>query len=114
MGRVIGAVSLLVLLWEVASQVQPDAGYLIAAALLLGFLMGASALGAAMSRGLDRAGRSGIVLPVAMRDFVVAAGIAASAFGPGSTGSLGIYGLLVLLFGAVGARRERTRWPVRP
>lgn len=108
-GRIVGTVALLLLLWEAASEVRLDAGYLVAAPLLLLFLVGAGALGVAMSHGLDRSGQPGILFPLAMRDFAVAAGIAASAFGPGSTGSLALYGLLVLLFGAVGARRLRRR-----
>jgi len=102
--RLLGSVTLLVLLWEVASQVRLEAGYLLAAVLLVGFLVGAAAIGATVAHGIDKAGRPGLLLPVAMRDFAVAAGIAAAAFGPASTGALGIYGLLVLLFGALTAR----------
>jgi hypothetical protein len=36
-----------------------------------------------------------------MRDFAVAAGIAASAFGAPAAAPLGIYGILVLVFGTV-------------
>jgi hypothetical protein len=36
-----------------------------------------------------------------MRDFAVAAGIAASAFGAAAAAPLGIYGILVLVFGSV-------------
>jgi hypothetical protein len=43
------------------------------------------------------------VLTTAMRDFAVAAGIAASAFGAAAAAPLGIYGLLVLLFGSAAA-----------
>jgi hypothetical protein len=38
-----------------------------------------------------------------MRDFAVAAGIAASAFGAAAAAPLGIYGLLVLIFGSAAA-----------
>jgi len=104
LGRLLGSVTLLVLLWEVASQVRLEASYLLATVLLLGFLVSAAAIGATVARGIDGAGKPGLLLPVAMRDFAVAAGIAAAAFGPYSTGALGIYGLLVLLFGALTAR----------
>ena len=41
-----------------------------------------------------------MLLPVAMRDFAVAAGIAAAAFGPAAAAPLGAYGVLVLLTGS--------------
>ncbi len=102
--RLLGSVTLLVLLWEVASQVRLEASYLLATGLLAGYLLGAASIGAIVTHGLDTAGKPGLLLPVAMRDFAVAAGVAAAAFGPASTGPLGIYGLLVLLFGALTAR----------
>lgn len=103
-GRVVGSSSLLVLLWEVASQVHPEVAYLGAAGLLAAFLVGSGLLGVVVTAGVERSGRPGLLLPVAMRDFAVAAGIATGAFGPGATGALGIYGLLVLLAGTVTAR----------
>jgi len=39
-----------------------------------------------------------------MRDFAVAAGIATAAFGPPAAAPLGIYGVLVLLAGALAAQ----------
>jgi hypothetical protein len=44
-----------------------------------------------------------VLLPVAMRDFAVAAGIAAAAFGPAAAAPLGAYGVLVLLAGSLAA-----------
>jgi hypothetical protein len=46
-----------------------------------------------------------------MRDFAIAAGIATAAFGPAAAAPLGIYGILVLLFGAAVARLVRPRRP---
>ena len=109
LGRFSGLLALLVLLWEAASQVRLDAGFLVAAGLLVAFLGGAASLGMIVARGVDSAGRPGLVLPVAMRDFAVAAGIAAAAFDPGSAGVLGFYGVLVLLFGAFSARSGSRR-----
>jgi len=40
------------------------------------------------------------MLPVALRDFAIAAGIAAHTFGPEAAASLAFYGVLVLLLGA--------------
>jgi hypothetical protein len=80
---------------------------LVAAGLLVVFLACGAGLGALVARGVEPAGRPGLLLPVAMRDFAVAAGIAAAAFGPGSAGVLGIYGLMVLAFGTLAARRSQ-------
>jgi predicted Na+-dependent transporter len=119
LARVLGTVSLLVLLWQVASQIEvraSEAGVLLA---LLAYLAGGAALGWLLARGAasttgsatgpatgpDR--RTAIVLTTAMRDFAVAAGIAASAFGAAAAAPLGIYGLLVLIFGSAAAYLSR-------
>lgn len=115
-GRLLGVAALLMLLWEVASEVQVRASYLGVVAALVGFLAGGGGLGWLLARGLARPARPGVLLPVAMRDFAVAAGIAATAFGPRAVGPLGVYGLLVLLGGAVitwvlARPRRRLPWP---
>jgi predicted Na+-dependent transporter len=114
--RVLGTASLLVLLWEVASQIHlsaSDARVLLA---LLAFLAGGVILGWLLAIGASPGQRTAIVLPTAMRDFAVAAGIAASAFGAAASAPLGIYGLLVLIFGtaAVYAARQRKPGPASP
>jgi predicted Na+-dependent transporter len=98
--RVLGTASLLVLLWEVASQLHlaaSDARILLA---LLAYLAGGTALGWVLAIGTPARQRTAIVLSTAMRDFAVAAGIAVSAFGTAAAAPLGIYGVLVLIFGA--------------
>jgi predicted Na+-dependent transporter len=112
----LGTASLLVLLWEVASQIHlrvSDARVLLA---LLAYLAGGVLLGWLLAIGTPPAQRTAIVLPTAMRDFAVAAGIAASAFGAAAAAPLGIYGLLVLIFGtlAVYAARPRQAKPGDP
>ena len=105
--RVLGTVSLLVLLWQVASQIEvraSEAGVLLA---LLAYLAGGAALGWLLARGAPAKRRTAIVLTTAMRDFAVAAGIAASAFGAAAAAPLGIYGLLVLIFGSAAAYASR-------
>ena len=109
--RVLGTASLLVLLWEVASQLQlraSDARVLLA---LLAYLAGGVILGWLLAIGAPPAQRTAIVLPTAMRDFAVAAGIAASAFGAAAAAPLGIYGLLVLIFGTAAVYAARRRKP---
>ena len=98
---VVGVVSLLVLLWEVASQLRLHANDGLITAALLVYLVGACVLGWLLSLGVPSGRRTALLLPTAMRDFAVAAGIAASAFGAAAAAPLGIYGVMVLVFGAV-------------
>src|SRR5208282_3435536 len=109
--RVLGTASLLALLWEVASQLQlraSDARVLLA---LLAYLAGGVILGWLLAIGASPGRRTAIVLPTAMRDFAVAAGIATSAFGAAAAAPLGIYGLLVLIFGTAAVYATRQRRP---
>jgi predicted Na+-dependent transporter len=115
--RVLGTVSLLVLLWEVASQLHLGASDLRALLALLAYLAGGIVLGWLLAIGAPPGQRTAIVLPTAMRDFAVAAGIAASAFGAEATALLGLYGLLVLIFGTIAAytvRRRALQWLTDP
>lgn len=105
--RVLGTVSLLVLLWQVASQIELRAGEAGVLLALLAYLAGGAALGWLLARGAPAERRTAIVLTTAMRDFAVAAGIAASAFGAAAAAPLGIYGLLVLIFGSAAAYASR-------
>ena len=108
---VVATVAVLVLIWLVAGQAHPDARYLRAGLALLLFLAGSTLAGAAVGLGLPRSPAVSLLLPVAMRDFAIAAGIATAAFGPAAAAPLGIYGILVLLFGAAVARLVRPRRP---
>jgi hypothetical protein len=44
-----------------------------------------------------------------MRDFAIAAGLAAAAFGPAAAAPLGLYGILVLVWGTAAAGFLRNR-----
>ena len=107
--RVLGTVSLLVLLWEVASELQLRASATGVLTALLLYLAGGAVLGWLLAIGVPSPRRTAIVLPTAMRDFAVAAGIAASAFGVTAAAPLGIYGILVLVFGTVAVYAVRRR-----
>lgn len=52
-----------------------------------------------------------MMLPVTMRDFAVAAGIATTAYGAAAAAPLGIYGVLVLLAGTLATRAAPSRRP---
>jgi predicted Na+-dependent transporter len=110
--RLLGLVSLLVLLWEVASELHLQVSDARMVAALVLYLACAAGLGWLLGIGVRPARRTAVLLPTAMRDFAVAAGIAASAFGAPAAAPLGIYGILVLVFGSVAVqviRRPRPR-----
>jgi predicted Na+-dependent transporter len=107
--RTLGTVSLLVLLWEVASQLHLQASDTHVVAALVVYLAGSAVIGWLLAIGVPSERRTAIVLPTAMRDFAVAAGIATSAFGAAAAAPLGIYGILVLVFGTVAVYALRRR-----
>jgi ACR3 family arsenite efflux pump ArsB len=95
------------LLWEVASELRLHASDGLVAAALLAYLAGAAVLGWLLALGMPSQRRTAVILPTAMRDFAVAAGIAASAFGIAAAAPLGIYGVMVLVFGAVAVQTAK-------
>ncbi|MCK4177087.1 hypothetical protein [Aciditerrimonas ferrireducens] len=115
--RLLGLLALLLLLLEVASQVRLGLAALRGIALLLAFLAGSLLLAWLLARGCPGDQGLGLLLPLTMRDFAVAAGIATAAFGPRASGLLGAYGLLALLLGGLlarGAGRRLLSGPARP
>lgn len=107
LGRIVGNAALAALLFEVASEVHLGASLGLDVLVFALFLLASSGLARLLSSRLDVQARASVLLPVAMRDFAVAAGVATTAFGPSTAGPLGIYGLEVLLFGVAVARRYR-------
>ena len=113
--RLVTVLALLILLWQVASQIRLDAAYTRVIAALVAYIAGSAALGRVLATGLPDGRATAVLLPVAMRDFAVAAGIAAAAFGPAAAAPLGAYGVLVLLLGSgvtlLSRRRGRASRP---
>jgi hypothetical protein len=108
--RLVTVLALLVLLWQVASQIRLDSAYTRVILALVVYVAVSAALGKVLAVGAPASRATAVLLPVAMRDFAVAAGIAAAAFGPAAAAPLGAYGVLVLLAGSVVtlvARRRR-------
>ena len=101
---VLSSMAVLVLIWLVAGQAHLDVGYLRAAAALVLFIAASTAFGVLVGHGLAWPRTISLVLPLAMRDFAIAAGIATAAFGAPAAAALGMYGVLVLLLGAATAR----------
>jgi predicted Na+-dependent transporter len=98
--RLVTVLALLVLLWQVASQIKVDSAYTAVIIALVAYVAGSAALGRVLAAGAPAGRSTAVLLPVAMRDFAVAAGIAAAAFGPAAAAPLGAYGVLVLLAGS--------------
>jgi len=99
--RLVTVLALLLLLWQVASQIRLDSAYTRVIVALVGYVAGSAALGRVLALRAPAGQATAVLLPVAMRDFAVAAGIASAAFGPAAAAPLGAYGVLVLLAGSV-------------
>jgi predicted Na+-dependent transporter len=108
-GRVaLAAVAALVAL--IAAEVRLSAAYLAVAAALLVFLLGSALAGRALGARSARPTATALLLTTSMRDFAIAAGLAAAAFGPAAAAPLGLYGVVVLVWGTAvaGVLRQRT------
>ena len=105
----LAAVAALVAL--IASEVRLSTAYLAVAAALLLFLLGSALVGRALGTRAARPTATALLLTTSMRDFAIAAGLAAAAFGPAAAAPLGLYGVAVLVWGTAvaGALRHRTR-----
>jgi BASS family bile acid:Na+ symporter len=98
--RLVTVLALLLLLWQVASQIRLDAAYTRVILALVVYVAGSAVLGKVLAARTPAPRATAVLLPVAMRDFAVAAGIATAAFGPAAAAPLGAYGVLVLLVGS--------------
>jgi predicted Na+-dependent transporter len=107
--RALAVLAVTGLVWLVASQAKVSTEYLRVVVALLVFLAGSVLVGVMLAWGLRGSWRLGVVLPVAMRDFAVAAGIAVAAFGRAAAAPLAVYGLLIVLFGVAVARGAEVR-----
>ena len=97
----------------IAAEIRLSAPYLIGGGALLVFLAGSAVAGRLLGTWLagSRAAGIALVLTTSMRDFAIAAGLAATAFGPAAAAPLGLYGIMVLVWGtlAAGIMRQRHR-----
>lgn len=105
----VAAVAALVAL--IAAEVRFSAGYAAVAAALVVFLLGSAAAGRLLGLRAPRPVAAALLLTTSMRDFAIAAGLAAAAFGPPAAAPLGLYGILVLLWGTAAAGALRRRAP---
>ena len=96
-----------VLVALVASEVHVSVGYLALAGALIVFVVVSALLGVVIARGSRPPVGAAILLTTSMRDFAIAAGLATSAFGDAAAAPLGLYGILVLVWGTGAAGRLR-------
>jgi len=85
----LGTLALLALLWQVASQITLKPSYVSLTLAVLVFLVASTGLGWLLTIRLTPPRRLALTLPVAMRDFAVATGIATAAFSPAAAAPLG-------------------------
>jgi BASS family bile acid:Na+ symporter len=93
----------------IAAEIRLSAAYLAVAAALLLFLLGSALAGRALGTRTARPTATALLLTTSMRDFAIAAGLAAAAFGPAAAAPLGLYGVAVLVWGTAvaGVLRQR-------
>ena len=88
---------------SIAAEVHLARPYFAVALALIAFLAASAVLGV---RSFPRARRA-ILLTTSMRDFAIAASLAVAAFGPRAAAPLGLYGILVLVWGTAAAGLSR-------
>jgi predicted Na+-dependent transporter len=96
----------------IAAEIHLSSRYVAVAGALVVFLVASACIGRLSGRGAGGPVASATLLTTSMRDFAIAAGLAAAAFGPAAAAPLGLYGILVLVWGTAVAgtlrRRHRT------
>jgi predicted Na+-dependent transporter len=91
----------------IAAEVHLSSGYLAVAAALTAFLAASALVGNLIGARTAPPDASALLLTTSMRDFAIAAALAAAAFGPRAAAPLGLYGILVLLWGTAAAGHLR-------
>jgi len=71
--------------------------------------LGPAVAGRALGTRTTRPARAALLLTTSMRDFAIAAGLATAAFGPAAAAPLGLYGIIVLVWGTATAGFTRRR-----
>jgi predicted Na+-dependent transporter len=93
----------------IAAEIRLSAAYLAVAAALLLFLLGSALIGRVLGARTPAPTATALLLTTSMRDFAIAAALAAAAFGPAAAAPLGLYGIAVLIWGTAVAGRLRHR-----
>jgi predicted Na+-dependent transporter len=93
----------------VAGQVHLGRPYLAALGAIAIIVAVTAVIGAALGRTTSAPNASPLLLTISMRDFAIAAGLATTAFGPSAAAPLGLYGVIVIIWGTAVAGRLRAR-----
>jgi predicted Na+-dependent transporter len=93
----------------VAAEVHLAVSYAAVAGALALFLVASAVLGRALGVRSARPAGTALLLTTSMRDFAIAAALAAAAFGPQAAAPLGLYGVAVLIWGTAAAGVIRAR-----
>jgi predicted Na+-dependent transporter len=93
----------------IAAEVHLSARYGAVTAALVVFLAGSAVVGRLLGARSRPEAATALLLTTSMRDFAIAAGLATSAFGPAAAAPLGLYGILVLVWGTAVAGILRQR-----
>jgi predicted Na+-dependent transporter len=107
---IVATVAVIVLVWLVASQAELSDAYLGVALALALLIVASAGAGAILGWLVDGASARSVVFGTSMRDFAIASGIAAAAFGTAAAAPLGLYGVMVMLWGTglAGVLRARS------
>jgi predicted Na+-dependent transporter len=103
------AVAVLVAL--IAAEVHLSGKYGPVVVAILIFLAVSAVLGHLIGRRQRASTQRGLLLTTSMRDFAIAAGLATAAFGTKAAAPLGLYGIIVLVWGTASAGYLRARPP---
>ena len=109
--NVVAVASVAALVALIAAEVHFSVSYFGVAAALAVFLVASAGLGRLLGFKAERRVRSALLLTTSMRDFAIAADLAVAAFGPAAAAPLGLYGILVLVWGSAVAGVLRQRNP---
>jgi predicted Na+-dependent transporter len=93
----------------IAAEVHLSSRYLPVALALIVFLAGSALTGRLLGAGTRRPAAAALLLTTSMRDFAIAAALAAATFGAAAAAPLGLYGILVLVWGTAAAGLLRQR-----
>jgi hypothetical protein len=98
----------------VAAQVHLGVAYLGVLAATVIVIAVSAAIGTALGRSTSSRQAVPLLLTLSMRDFAIAAGLASAAFGPAAAAPLGLYGVVVIVWGTAVAGRLRSRSATSP
>ena len=95
----------------IAAEVHFARRYVPVVAVIVLFVLVSAVVGRAIGMWSGLPIRKALLLTTSMRDFAIAAGLAAAAFGPAAAAPLGLYGIAVLTWGTGSAGFMRARTP---